>query len=207
MKICKPVAAKDKHTAKDNYTTIISSLLFACFLLVSVAGYAQKGTVINIESAHNAIALQVDTGNRLGVIYFGEKLNNPQEYKNIPIMTKRQSNNDYSGIFHSAYTPAGSRNLVEPAIQVMHTDGNTSLDLQYVSHNTKKTGDNITLTSVLLKDPVYPFEVTLYYKVYQKEDVMEQWSVIRHREKGNVMLQKFASANLFFSANQYWLRQ
>jgi alpha-galactosidase len=73
--------------------------------------------------------------------------------------------------------PAGSRNLVEPAIQVMHVDGNTSLDLQYVSHNTKKTGDNISLTSVLLKDPVYPFEVTLYYKVYQKEDVVEQWSV------------------------------
>jgi hypothetical protein len=43
MKICKTVAAKDKHTAKDKYTTIISSLLFAYFLLVSVAGYAQKG--------------------------------------------------------------------------------------------------------------------------------------------------------------------
>lgn len=194
MKICKTVAARNRDTI--NISLLL--LLFPSFYLMSLAVNAQKGTVISIESVHNAIALQIDTGNRLGVIYFGEKLKNPGEYQSIPAMTKRQADVDYSGIFHSAYTPAGSRNLVEPAIQVMHSDGNTSLDLQYVSHNSKKTGDNITLTSVLLKDPVYPFEVALYYKVYQKEDVVEQWSVIRHREKGNVMLQKFASANLFF---------
>ncbi|MEJ7678242.1 MAG: hypothetical protein WKG06_10360 [Segetibacter sp.] len=61
----------------------------------------------------------------------------PLEYANIPATTKRQGS-DYSGIFNSAYTPAGSRNLIEPAIQVTHIDGNTSLDLQYVSHTAKK---------------------------------------------------------------------
>lgn len=201
MKIPKTIASKRRRIIE------ITSILIAFLISSSLKGYSQKEPVINIESAHNAIVLQADTGNRLGVIYFGEKLKNAGEYQSIPAMTKRQADVDYSGIFHSAYTPAGSRNLVEPAIQVTHADGNTSLDLQYENSSTKKIDNNISLTSVLLKDPVYPFEVTLYYKVYQKEDVMEQWSVIRHREKGNVILQKFASANLFFTANQYWLRQ
>src|SRR4051794_10725390 len=95
------------------------ALVIGNIILLSCVGYSQKGTVINIESVHNAIALQVDTGNRVGVIYFGEKLKNPGEYKAIPGMNRR-GNPDYSGIFHSAYTPAGSRNLVEPAIQVTH---------------------------------------------------------------------------------------
>src|SRR4051794_32265065 len=201
MKFNKLIAATKKNVIK-------SSLLLFLFSGTSfLSAVAQNRPVINIESAHNAIVLQPDTGNRLGIIYFGEKLRNATEYPAIPAMTKRQADVDYSGIFHSAYTPAGSRNLAEPAIQVTHADGNTSLDLQYVSHSSKKIDDNVSLTTVLLKDPVYPFEVTLYYKVYQKEDVVEQWSVIRHKEKSNVMLQKFASANLFFSSDQYWLRQ
>jgi alpha-galactosidase len=35
----------------------------------------------------------------------------------------------------------------------------------------------IPLTSIVFKDPVYPFEVTLFYKVWPKENVIEQWSV------------------------------
>ncbi len=58
-----------------------------------------------------------------------------------------------------------------------------------------------------MKDPVYPIEVTLYYKAYYKENVIEQWSVIVHHEKDDITLQKFASANLYLKADSYWLRQ
>ena len=34
-----------------------------------------------------------------------------------------------------------------------------------------------------------------------------QWSEIRHHEKGNVVLHKFASANLHLQAPAYWLNQ
>ncbi|HAL83058.1 MAG TPA: alpha-galactosidase, partial [Mucilaginibacter sp.] len=106
-----------------------------------------------------------------------------------------------------AYTPSGSRNLAEPAITVTHADGNNSLDLKYVSHNVTKISDDVSLLSIVLKDPVYDFEVTQYYKSYFKNDVIEQWSVIKHHEKGNVTLNKFASANLYLKAKSFWLRQ
>ncbi len=170
----------------------------------SIESIAQK-TVIPVETKSNALVLQADENKDLTIIYFGEKLINKQEYGQVPNSFRQTI--DYTGILASAYTPAGSKNLVEPAITAIHSDGNTSLDLKYESHKVEKINDNVSLLSVSLKDPVYPFWVTLYYKSYANEDVVEQWSSIRHKEKGNVTLSKYASANLLLKAGSYWLRQ
>jgi len=161
---------------------------------------------IPVQTAHNALVLQVNNSKDLNTIYFGEKLADANEYEQVTGVYKQAG--DYTGLLNSAYTPSGSRNLVEPAITVTHADGNNSLDLKYVSHTVTKTDDNVSLLSIVLKDPVYDFEVTLYYKTYFKEDVVEQWSAIRHKEKGNVVLHKFASANLHLkAADGFWLTQ
>lgn len=160
---------------------------------------------IPVESKNNAVVLQVDAKGQLSTIYFGTKLSNAAEYQQVPLAYKQTE--DYSEVANAAYTAAGTKNLVEPAIAVTHTDGNNALDLRYVSHKVTSHGTDVEEISILLKDPVYPFEVTLFYKVYKAEDVIEQWSVIRHQEKGNVTLRKFASANLYLKAPRYWLRQ
>jgi alpha-galactosidase len=180
-------------------------LLTVLFTFFVTGLVAQKNTIIPIETQHNAIALQVGADLRVATVYFGSKLKDTSEYKFVHQMYRR--GDDYSGILNSAYTPAGSRNLVEPAIEVTHANGNTSLDLQYVSHAVEKSDANVSVTRLLLKDPAYALEVTLFFKVYFKEDVVEQWSVIRNMEKGSVTLQKFASANLYLTAKDYWLKQ
>jgi alpha-galactosidase len=116
-----------------------------------------------------------------------------------------QSND--SGVLDDAYTPSGSANLAEPAITVTHADGNKSLSLTYINHTRTKIDDDVTQYVVTLKDPVYAFEVQLFYKTYYNEDVTEQWSVIRHQEKGEVILNKFASANLYLKGDGFWLKQ
>ncbi len=114
---------------------------------------------------------------------------------------------DYSGVLNAAYTSSGSRNMAEPAITVTHADGNNSLDLRYISHQKEDVDQNVALYTVILKDPVYPFQVKLFYKVYKNEDVIEQWSAISHEEKGNVTLSKYASANLHLKSREFWLTQ
>jgi alpha-galactosidase len=188
---------------------IVSNILKITALLVTVPGisaqlYAQS-IIIPVETAHNALVLQADQQKNINTIFFGIKLVHPEEYGQIPGAYKQST--DYTGQLNSAYTASGSRNLMEPAITVTHADGNNSLDLRYVSHAVKKVDDDISLLSIRLKDPVYDFEVTLYYKSYFKEDVIEQWTEIRHKEKGGVTLQKFASANLYLKAGSYWLNQ
>lgn len=161
--------------------------------------------IIPIETQNNALVLETGKEKDLSVIYFGKKLANAQEYKLVPSVYKQTS--DYTGVLNAAYTPSGSRNLLEPAVSVVHADGNRSLDLRYVKHEHKQLGDSISLFSITLKDPVYDFEVVLHYKVYPRHDVIEQWSAISHREKGNVVLEKFASANLYLKAQGFWLSQ
>jgi len=160
---------------------------------------------IPIETANTAIVLEANKNKDLNIIYFGKKLDNAEEYHLIPQVYNQS--NDYTEIINSAYTPSGSRNLFEPAITVAHVDGNTSLDLRYVGYTTERLNDNVLITKVSLRDPVYDFEVTLYYKSYFKEDVVEQWSEIRHHEKGDVILYKYASANLYLKGKSFWLNQ
>jgi alpha-galactosidase len=164
-----------------------------------------QNTIIPVETLHNALVLQTNDNKNLGIVYLGPRLADKNEYAAIPALYKQTS--DYSGVSNAAYASSGSRNLFEPAITVTHADGNNSLDLQYVRHETKKLDENVSVLTVIMKDPVYDFEVRLFYKTYYKEDVTEQWSEIKHNEKGNVVLQKFASAGLYLKAESFWLRQ
>lgn len=178
-----------------------------CLGLLLLTGTQLKAQQINIpiETFNNALVLQTDSSRHLNTIYFGKKLLQQKEYDRIPGLYKQSP--DYTGELASVYTTSGSRNLLEPAITVTHADGNNSLDLRYVSHEQTRISADVTLLRILLKDPAYNFQVTLFYKTYFRDDVIEQWSVITHQEKGNVILSKYASANLYLRAGKYWLNQ
>lgn len=188
------------HSSTGPWSTLFLLLLF--FVTINQS-FAQSIVTIPVETEKNAMVLQTDKDGRLGIVYFGSRLSNNKEYAAIPQQYNLKDDN--AGIYNSAYTPAGSWNLLEPAVQITHADGNTSLDLKYVSAETKKIDDNVSLTSILLKDPVYADEITLFYKTYYKENVVEQWSVIKNGEKKPIRLQKYASANLYFMAHDYYL--
>jgi len=166
--------------------------------------FAQTVT-IPIETAHQALVMQAQPKKDLRTVYYGKKLANTTEYEKVGGTYKQTS--DYSEQLNAAYTPAGSRNLLEPAISVTHADGNNSLNLSYVSHQQTNVSAGVNVLKILLKDPAYPFEVTLCYKSYYDTDVIEQWTEIKHQEKGSVILNKFASANLYLKADSYWLNQ
>ncbi|WP_018621362.1 alpha-galactosidase [Spirosoma luteum] len=177
---------------------------FFVFLLLTLTTKAAPGdTHIVIQTRQTALVIRVDKEQTPTMVHLGIRLKNGTEYGAIPGNGKRGE--DYTGIYNSVYTPAGGRNLLEPAIQVTHADGNASLDLKYVRHETSPEANGAILTKVYLKDPQYPFDVTLYYKAYQNEDVIEQWSTIRHTEKKAVTLHKYASANLYIPAQNYYL--
>jgi alpha-galactosidase len=183
----------------NNMKSIVLPLLFV-FIIWGNNLSAQ--ITIPIAAKDNATVIMVDSNNRLRTVYFGKSLQNENDYAVISSKYSEGNNNE---IFNSTYTPSGTWNLSEPAIQVKHADGNSSLDLKYVSHKKVQLDNNISVVSISLKDPVYPFEVTLYYKIWAKENVIEQWTEIKHKEKKAVLLQKYASANLYFSDNDFYL--
>lgn len=169
------------------FINLISALFF-----FSLSAIAQNQTPIVIETNNTAIVLTVAGNQRLLQSYLGKKL---------PADDYRQMKGG-----REVYLTAGMDNQFEPALRIIHSDGNPSLELKYVSH--KITGNSIsTNTDIILKDPVYPVEVVLHYVSYFNEDVIKCWSEIVHREKKPVTLTQYASSMLHFNAEEYWLTQ
>lgn len=181
-----------------------NAFVFSFLLLIPSFVGAQDAVTIPIETDDFALVLQTGEQQRLSIVYFGQKLNDAGEY--AAVAGQHWTRDDNAAIYNHAYTPSGSWNLVEPALQLEHADGNTSTDLQYVSHRVEKPEENVWQTSVTLKDPVYEVEVTLFYKAYRQENVIEQWSVIRNGEPSAIVLEKYASANLYLTGDRFYLR-
>ncbi len=175
---------------------IIFKPFFLLFGVMTATQIISQPTVIPLQTRHHAIVLQTDNSNRLRMIYSGKPLQNASEYATIA--SGYHLDDDNAGIYNAAYTPAGSWNLSVPAIEVLHADGNSSLELTYLSHQTKQTSDGASLTRIVLKDPVYPFTVTLCYKLWIEDDVIQQWTEIQHNEKEAVILKKYVSPIYIF---------
>ena len=105
-----------------------------------------------------------------------------------------------------AYPPAGDGYIWEPALQVVHADGNTSTDLKF--ENVTRTNDiaGRELTRIALRDPAYAFDVTLCFRADGERDLIEQWTEIRHEESGPVTLEHFASTALRLNPENVFLR-
>ena len=187
------------HPKHDDMRTTL--LMFFFFAVKMAAG--QAPTAISIATSDQAMVLQTDKDGRLWMVYFGNSLPDAASYAGIPKQSAFKDEN--AGVYNSAYTPAGSWNLSEPALEVVHADGNTSLDLQYLNHQFIKESDNVTLTTVRLQDPLYKLTVELFYRAWLKENVIEQWAEIVNTEKGPLTMQKYASANLYFTQKDFYL--
>ena len=138
---------------------------------------------VSIETAHVALRMVVGLDGRLLQRSFGSNL----------------ADEDGS---YAAYPSAGDGWIDEPALRVVHSDGNTSTDLRVVRYS--KTGNR---TKIELTDPQYPLCVDLYFQAYSDQDVIETWTEIRHTEEGPVTLEQFASSAPAFGKGDFYLTQ
>ncbi len=166
------------------------AILFLLFFYVNSIGQVQQ--TITAETENTRITFSVDKEGKLMQSYFGEKL----------------AGSLLDGFLktHESYIPFGTNDLFTPAIRMIHSDGNPSLDLKYDSYKVKCMGD-VTTIDITLKDPVYPVTVILHMTTYYKENIIKTWTEITHREKKPVILTDFASSMLHFDADNYWLTQ
>ena len=104
------------------------------------------------------------------------------------------------------YPVMGTEDYFEPAMEIRHADGNPTSVLKYVSHEQTMVDGGVQ-TKILLKDELYPVNVTLYYIAYEKENIIKQWSEIQHQEKGKVYLGRYASSMLYLESDAYYLTE
>ncbi len=171
---------------------IFSSFISFIMLFFIIQLSAQKTAPIIISTQNTALVYTLDAKNQLSQLYFGQSMKNTSDYalkkpNNLPALVTK-----------------GTGAVREPSFGVLHADNNPSLELQYIKHTTKSEG-NVQTTEIQLKDPQYDFYVSLNFKAYQNENVIEQWAEIRHQEKKAVVLEHYASAFLQLNAQNYYL--
>ncbi len=169
-------------------------LLSTLFLFTASSLFAWNSDVI-VSTPNTSLLLNAQKGGELKIAYYGEKLNNDEisQIYDSGIATRR-----------AAYPVFGIECQTEPALSVTHPDGNMSLDLEISDVTTSKL-KNATLTTITMKDKVYPFIVKVIYKAFDKSDVIETWTEITNNEKKPVILRKFASAYLPIRRGEVWL--
>ncbi|HUB65995.1 MAG TPA: alpha-galactosidase [Candidatus Methylacidiphilales bacterium] len=150
---------------------------------------------IRISTANSEIVLVTGSDGRLYQLGYGKK------GANFDSVTKLVRTGEF-------YPPYGNGYLYEPAVQAIHADGNTSTDLTYVKTETFPVDADTTYYRIELKDSFYPFFVSLCFKAYHKEDLIEAWTEIHHAENAPVTLFRFASSSpVIPRGNAYWMTQ
>jgi len=167
----------------------------AAMLCLTVQGVRAEQVVV--ETQNTSLVLEVEKGQQPKYVYYGAKLS-AQELQHLqrPAVFGRME----------AYPAYGLNTPAEAALAMRHSDGNlsTALVAEYVEHG-EVVGEGNFVTCITMKDPVYPITVTLNYKAYVKEDIIEAWTEITNNEKGTVNLTTFASAMLPIRRGNVWL--
>ena len=167
--------------------------------LYLLAGLTLSATALPAENVcistpKTSMVINATQGQELKFVYYGEKLS-----------AGDLSNLDHSGLPQfSTYPVYGLNCPSEAALAVRHSDGNMSLQMEVEKTETRTEG-NATITTVSMKDKVYPFYIDVCYKAWQDADIIETWTEIRHTEKKAVTLNQFASAYLPIRRGNVWL--
>ena len=146
----------------DYSMTRFRLLLATAIALTALPAHAQtkpSSEDLSIKTAHFALEFYVGNDGRL----YQEPLAGGSRAK-----THRDD---------EAYPQFGDGYIWEPALLAVHSDGNTSTDLQF--DHAEKEGDT---TRLHLHDPAYPFNVTLCFRAHPAEDLIEQWVELRNDE-------------------------
>ncbi len=172
----------------------LKTTLLAGLLCLAGIAHAIEKPVIKIETGNTSLIYRVGDNGRLYQSYLGKRLNHEADINHLPQGTE-------------AYLTHGMEDYFEPALHIVHNDGNSSTLLKYVSHDSRNLSDGVNETVITLADDQYPVTVKLHYVAYANEDIIKTFIEISHREKKPVMLHKYASSLLHLNHDKYFLTE
>ncbi|MDE7025251.1 MAG: alpha-galactosidase, partial [Paramuribaculum sp.] len=184
----------------------IISIIVASASALAALAHPNEGKVIRVATDNTDLVLKVGSNGRLYQTYLGPKLLDESELANLDWAQHAGSDGSVSERGWEVYSTSGNEDYFEPALGVVHADGNMSTYLYFVD-SFETPVDGGTKTSIRLRDDKYPFDVTLNYVAYTKENVIKTWSEISHKENTSVVLSSYASAMLYFNEPEYYLTE
>ncbi len=114
------------------------------------------------------------------------------------------------------YPTWGDGDFRSPALMCENSDGRQVNDLLYVSHrilDSKPTlhqlpsfdqnTEDVQTLEILMRDSISGYEVTLYYSVFEQEDAITRYSVIKNTTENPLKIRKAYSLSVDFQAENF----
>lgn len=149
---------------------------------------------VTVNTQGMSLILDVEDGQPAKYLYFGSRLDE-RDKANLSVTANGRMD---------VYPAYGLNTPAESALAMRHADGNMSTALVATGYDSRQEA-NATVTTIHLKDVVYPVKVDLCYRAYHDVDLIEAWSEITNGEKGTVTLTTFASAMLPIRKGNVWM--
>ena len=169
-------------------------LFVSAAVAASMPLMAWNGSVL-VSTSNTSMLLHADEGSDLRFAYYGERIDESEIH---------QIHDAWDGLNQAAYPAFGEKVHELTALQVVHADGNMTLELTVQGVQTHDDGEAVE-TVVTLADGVYPFTVDLHYRAYKDVDVIESWATYKHNEKKDVVLKRFDSFQMPIRQGDVWI--
>lgn len=135
-----------------------------------------------VSTPHTSLMVTADKDRAPLFQFYGPKVTNAGEIFSTGMALNRPS-----------YPAFGLHTEGEKAIAIQQPDGNMTLDL-VVDHVDETTDSEGRLLRVVMRDKVYPVQVTQVFKAYNGTDVISTWVEIKNGGRKAVRLLKYNSA-------------
>ena len=156
-----------------------------------------KAEIVDISTPKTSLILDAEKGGGLRLLHYGNRM------ESTDIATLK----DAGAINRNAYPVYGILPQGEAAMSVTHADGNMTTDVEVTGINTTTAPDGAKVTTIAMRDKVYPFDLNVNYRTYPGEDVIETWVDVTNNEQGTVRLNRFMSGYLPVRYGDVWLSQ
>lgn len=181
------------QTLKMKFYKPLSSLILMSGLSFAMSLNAE---IVNLTTPSTSLILDAEKGGPFRFLYYGDKLS----ASDIANLTAAGAAN------RDAYPVYGNYPQGEAALSVTHPDGNMTLDMEVADIKTSADeADGSTVTTVSMRDKVYPLTLDVNYRTWPGEDVIETWVDITNNGKGTVTLNRFMSGYLPVRYGDVWL--
>jgi len=165
-----------------------------------------KNNAFVLEMPKSTYAMGVDDDGVLVNVYWGKKLNNPEElYIKHKTLTDWIGNTELNFEYMPEFPGRCGLTFEESCLDATFSDGVRDVRFKYDSFKIEKC-ENTEILKILLKDEHYPLQAELVYVLYNGLDLISRYAVIKNTGNEKIKLHSFKSAAVYLPyGNDYQL--
>lgn len=176
---------------------MIRTRIFTILLLLPFTGFGAGKDVrpyIAVETGSTGLYFTVNDDGELKQRHYGPRIVDPSQLLAQPDGT------------HDAFPAYGDGNPDESALEILHADGNPTTRLIYASHRTFSDPalPGAECTEIVCRDPNYPVTVTLAFRAYADENVIQVRTTVVSDEP-RIVVYRAASVYLSLVSEAFYL--